>query len=147
MRRKMFFGLALPAVGLMVLFAYLPTNASTPVREVIIDDPPPGGGGGGGGSSDCTLLTDPNTAGMLSVGLEQRLKVQCGVSASPVGSGDPGTFAPAQFITDRMVNNSASDLGPSTTQSETVVAVRTTDGRLCAGWNDSQHYANSPFNS
>ncbi len=143
--KRNFFGLALPAVALLLLFSYLPTNATSLPDVVIIDDPPPGGGGGGG--SDCSLLTDPNTAGMLSIGLEQRLMVQCGLMASPMGSGDSGTFEPAQFNTDRMVNNSASDVGSATTQSETTTAARTTDGRLCAGWNDSQHYANSPFNS
>jgi len=98
-------------------------------------------------SPDCAVLDDPKLSGKLSIGLELRLNIECGRMVFPVGSTDPGTLSLAAPAVDRPVNNTATDLGSSTTQSETSVAVRPSDGRLCAGWNDSQHYANSPFNS
>lgn len=98
-------------------------------------------------AEDCAILDDPVQSAMLSYGLETRLNIECGLVPPAASSTDPGTLALAPTATDALVNNTAGDLGLSTTQSEVSLAVRPSDGRLCAGWNDSQHYANFPFNS
>ncbi|PYQ11732.1 MAG: hypothetical protein DMH00_07515 [Acidobacteria bacterium] len=147
---KFVWRLGLTLVVVLALFGRFSSGAAgektMSSQMVIIDDPPPGGGSN---TTDvnCAALSDPSRKGLFSIGLMERMAVQCGVYSAPVGSGDPGTFVPAAPATDRLVNNSAGDTGSSTTQSETSIAVRSSDGRLCAGWNDSQHYANSPYNS
>jgi len=83
---------------------------------------------------------------MISAGFELKLLAAC--AQAPAGGGaEVAAGILVESINDVLVNDPLSDKGLSTTQSETSLAVRPSDGRLCAGWNDSQHYANPPSNS
>jgi Chitobiase/beta-hexosaminidase C-terminal domain len=88
----------------------------------------------------CTLLDDPDVYPIMSTALEMHLRQAClgqsfanapaaAVPSLPLPKGD-----------DVMINDPAGDPSDRTTQSETSIAVRKSDGRIVAGWNDSSHY-------
>ena len=91
-------------------------------------------------SPACALLDDPQARGLLSGGLETKLMVECGrIPEAPRQADGSLTLSPAQ--TDVQVNDSTTDVGLSTTQSETSIAVNPNTGTICSAYNDSQHWA------
>jgi hypothetical protein len=95
-------------------------------------------------SPDCALLDDPAALGQMSAGFELRLRVLCGQMTTL----DPQTAKLAELsdflaptATDVLVNNPGLDIGMSTTQSSTTLAVNPWTGAVCSAYNDSQHYA------
>ncbi len=131
---------------LMLFVASLPSSTSgdptSPQRPVLAASPPvisseppwP---------ANCRLLDDPNLH--LSGALESILRIHCG-RVDPVPS-KPRPLAPAPSAAfkaaqhgDVQVNYSGADPVYRTTQSEVSLALRPSDGRLCAGWNDSSAY-------
>ena len=95
---KFVWRLGLTLVVVLALFGRFSSGAAgektMSSQMVIIDDPPPGGGSNTTDVS-CAALSDPSRKGLFSIGLMERMAVQCGVYSAPVGSGDPGTFVPA----------------------------------------------------
>ena len=96
---------------------------------------------------DCALLDDPVALGKMSYALETKLLVMCGriddlaKRARPLGQ----PVAPLSPLlgNDVQVNNSGTDTGSQTTQSETSIAVNLNTGTICSAHNDSQHYTGS----
>ncbi|MBN1955322.1 MAG: S8 family serine peptidase [Anaerolineae bacterium] len=92
---------------------------------------------------NCTLLDDPHTRGMMSFALEQKLLLLCGrLQDSPRG-GTAAPVADGEILRsdDVLVNDPAGDVGLSTTQSGTTIAVNPDTGVVCSAYNDSQHWA------
>ncbi|HEU5153550.1 MAG TPA: hypothetical protein VFU03_02345, partial [Gemmatimonadales bacterium] len=92
----------------------------------------------------CALLDDARFRAGISSGFELRLLLDCGRLPSgrlDVTSPSIGPPTPDSFSADKLMNNPAGDTGSlATTQSEVSLAVRSSDGRLCSGWNDSWHF-------
>jgi hypothetical protein len=92
----------------------------------------------------CAYLNDPATLAKMSNSFETRLLVQCGLLKPDTTSPAqrlPLNSGPEQVWTDTQVNDSLSDTGSSTTQSETSIRVNPETGTICSAYNDSQHYA------
>ena len=89
---KFVWRLGLTLVVVLALFGRFSSGAAgektMSSQMLIIDDPPPGGGSN---TTDvnCAALSDPSRKGLFSLGLMERMAVQCGVYSAPVGSGDP----------------------------------------------------------
>ena len=92
--------------------------------------------------AECALLDDPAKRALMD-GLLFKLLLACDredelgqVRQSPSETVGPAT----ENGTDVAVNDSGSDSGVSTTQSETSMALNEVTGTICAGYNDSYHH-------
>ncbi len=93
----------------------------------------------------CALLDDLEARGLMSAMFETKLMILCDRQdelGSTVPAGDAlQTPAGVSQVTDVLVNNPAGDIGMSTTQSETSIAVNADTGTICSAYHDSQHWA------
>ncbi len=92
-------------------------------------------------SPACALLDDPQTRGMMSGALETRLMIECGLVPTQAETLARGERMLAPLADDVLVNDPTTDVGLSTTQSETSIAVNPDTGTICSAYNDSQHWA------
>ncbi|NLH47584.1 MAG: hypothetical protein GX444_03160 [Myxococcales bacterium] len=122
--------------GLLIfLFLFLfaaPTYAQTPVDA-------------------CALLDEPDVWAIMSTSLEMHLRQICGrpmpaVAPSPYWSAEP-IAALSGKGDDVLVNDRSGDSVSRSTQSECSITVRSSDGLLLAGWNDSTHYTGAAGSS
>jgi hypothetical protein len=92
----------------------------------------------------CALLDNPNTRGLMSAMFETKLLITCGRTDELRGRRPASTTleAPGGTLqTDVLVNNPLTDVGLSTTQSQTSIRVNPNTGTICSAHNDSQHWA------
>jgi hypothetical protein len=94
----------------------------------------------------CALLDDRDTRSMMSAMLETKLLILCGRAGELSRELDQGVVksGPGNSIDawmDSLVNNPGTDIGLSTTQSETSIRVNPNTGIICTAYNDSQHWA------
>ena len=93
----------------------------------------------------CALLDSPVQRGPMSAMFETKLLLFCGREAELGGKAElssvpEAVVGPLQLVADVQVNNSATDIGLSTTQSETSISVNPNTGTICSAYNDSQHW-------
>jgi hypothetical protein len=93
------------------------------------------------------LLEDPAARAKMSNSLEMRLLILSGQLELQVADyGEVGASEMPEEISEApsanvQVNDSTTDVGQSTTQSETSMRVNPISGTICSAYNDSQHFA------
>ena len=93
-------------------------------------------------NTTCALLDDTQTRSLMSASFEIKLLIQCGrLALAEAPPTVPNEFVLAPTLTDVLVNYPFTDIGNSTTQSETSIAVNPNTGAICSAYNDSQHWA------
>jgi len=90
----------------------------------------------------CELLEQARTRSLMSAAFETKLLFQCGRLTLPEEQPtEPNLVELAPAQTDVLVNSPFTDVGSSTTQSETSIAINPNTGTICSAYNDSQHLA------
>jgi uncharacterized repeat protein (TIGR01451 family) len=133
-------------VILVLLMVSLPNFAFGDPMLSFVSTASPIISGGPPWPKNCRLLDDPDV--YLSGALESVLRIHCGrvdlepfvgTTARPSVPAAPAALKATQHG-DVQVNDSGADPLYRTTQSEASLALRSSDGRLCAAWNDSSVY-------